>query len=214
MKQKNGQEGAGFLPRVSFLEFCERFPDKKLFTCPKEKGNPDFLTGKVLTEKTKTLGSVLQQKLAPQEKALLLLPQGLEYVCALMACFYANVVAIPTSITSLDQKEQISEKISPVLENSQAACIITNTCFQEYLQGSEAFNTVPLFNVDESVGDGSPLLEARHCAPDDLALLLYTSGSTSLPKGVMLNYRNLMSQATMGAAQWGINQESCIAAIS
>jgi polyketide synthase PksN len=210
MKPKKGQKSADSFPRVSFMEVCERFPDKKLFTFPKQKGDPDFLTGKMLAEKTKILGSILQEKLAPQGKAILLLPQGMDYVCALMACFYANVTAIPTSIISPDQKEQISEKISPVLNNSQAACIITDSYFQEYLPNNGAFSSVLLLNIDEPASVDSPRLEVRTHSPEDLALLLYTSGSTSQPKGVMLTYRNLFAQALTGADQWGINQASQI----
>jgi acyl transferase domain-containing protein/acyl-CoA synthetase (AMP-forming)/AMP-acid ligase II/acyl carrier protein/ubiquinone/menaquinone biosynthesis C-methylase UbiE len=207
--QKNDQEIESLLAQTSFLPFCRRFPEKWLFTCPKETDNPRFLTGKTLEDKIKIFGGFLQQKLRAQEKALLLLPQGLEYIGGLLACFYANVVAIPTSITSPEQQEQISEKINPILKNSEAACIITDTYFRHYLQ-SIRFDSVPIFNIDEVEETASADWEERAHTPQDIAVLLYTSGSTSQPKGVMISYRNLFSQALTGARQWDMTEASRI----
>jgi long-chain acyl-CoA synthetase len=48
----------------------------------------------------------------------------------------------------------------------------------------------------------SPRLEASHPRPDadDVALLLYTSGTTGLPKGVPLTHRNLVANTIQGRA--------------
>jgi acyl transferase domain-containing protein/acyl-CoA synthetase (AMP-forming)/AMP-acid ligase II/acyl carrier protein/ubiquinone/menaquinone biosynthesis C-methylase UbiE len=206
---KNDREIESLLAQSSFLPFCRGFPEKRLFTCPKETDNPRFLTGKTLEDKIKIFGGFLQQKLGAREKALLLLPQGLEYICGLLACFYANVIAIPTSITSPEQQEQISEKITPILKNSEAACIITDTYFRHYLQ-SIRFDSVPIFNIDEVEETASANWEERAHTPQDIAILLYTSGSTSQPKGVMISYRNLFSQALTGAWQWDMTEASRI----
>ena len=56
------------------------------------------------------------------------------------------------------------------------------------------------------------------CAPcaqhDDIGLLLYTSGTTGIPKGAQLTHRNLAFAADLSRSWWGIDQSSRLLSIA
>ncbi|MBO9699914.1 MAG: polyketide synthase dehydratase domain-containing protein [Sporocytophaga sp.] len=199
------------IPTESFLELCENhFPEKKLFIF--EKGNvaADFLTGKMLAHKATILGNILQMKLASQEKALIIMPQGLEYIYSLLACFYANVVAVPIPVSDVLRADEVIDKVTSILKDSQAKCIITDAYSQEFLKGQAEFNSIEILNAHDLAPIDAADCQERSQLPGDTAILLYTSGSTSQPKGVMISHYNLKVRALVSANQWQMNHESCI----
>ncbi|WP_226001895.1 non-ribosomal peptide synthetase, partial [Paenibacillus sp. BJ-4] len=210
MTRKHDQSWDLDIPIASFIETCRQFPGKELFTFEKEGERPQFLTGNTLLQQVRILGNVLLKELAAQERVLLVFPQGLEYISSMLACFYANIVAIPTPNTESELDERIIKKIIPIQKDSEAVCIITNTEFKAFLQTRQEFHSLRILNVDEIFQEDTADVDIkmRVPAPEDIALLLYTSGSTSLPKGVILSHRCLMNQVK--AEQWRIDRNSCV----
>ncbi len=82
-----------------------------------------------------------------------------------------------------------ADRISHVIADSQAPVILCQSRLVDRLPTSKAavlqidadarISTAPVSNPESGVG------------PDDLAYLIYTSGSTGLPKGVMVEHRNV-----------------------
>jgi long-chain acyl-CoA synthetase len=135
--------------------------------------------------------------LRPGDRVALMVPNSLELVASYLAIFKAGAVAVPITF-SLGPKE-----IKHIFDNAEPRLVIANAEFESRVSpildqretrviavGGKAFHGARTY--DELIEGGQDEFPARPRQLDDLAALVYTSGSTGLPKGVMLTYRNFI----------------------
>lgn len=190
------------------LQTAERHPNKVLFVFREGRKTVAAVTGRELSAGIAAAGTVLQQSLSAQERVLLILPQGIDFIYSLFACFYANVVAIPVPAADPGQPDLVQRTLS-LLEHAAAGTVITTGSYHERLAESIELDSINLLDVQE-ITSTKESLPVREIAADDLALLFYTSGSTAAPKGVMTTHAQLFAQADAGRQQWKITDQSCI----
>lgn len=115
-----------------------------------------------------------------------------EWAIAFLAITAMGAVAVP-----LDASSPKSELL-PLIEDSGAVAIILSQQTAHLAEGTklekrsvsmEDYEHLPLLPVDLPAPE-----------PDDLASIVYTSGTTGQPKGVMLTHRNIVSNALAGAS--------------
>jgi long-chain acyl-CoA synthetase len=111
---------------------------------------------------------------------------------AFLGCVRAGVVAVPLDVRSApDFVTRIMDRTSPKLA-------IVSRSTQAQLP-REDLDTLLLEELEELMEETAPRQEEPAAAPDDIAELMFTSGTTGEPKGVILTHRNLVSN-TLGAA--------------
>ncbi|MBI5059476.1 AMP-binding protein [candidate division KSB1 bacterium] len=123
---------------------------------------------------------------------------SIEWVVAYLAITCSRAVAIP-----LDSQAAPGE-ILHVLERSSAKLLLHSRKFADAL--ATAGRPVPCatrlltpLELDSPTGAGGD--DVLAAAPEDLAVILFTSGTTGFAKGVMLTHRNLVSDAVGSAAR-------------
>ncbi len=68
-------------------------------------------------------------------------------------------------------------------------------------------NEMPL---EGAIGEQLSEQELVTLSPDEMAALLYTSGTTGLPKGVMLSSKNIMTNLLQIVSRWQMYDQECI----
>lgn len=156
-----------------------------------------------LAERVSRLAAGLRANgLKPGGRVSILAPNSDYYFETLLATFWAGGVANPLN-TRLSQKELayvlIDAAPSLVVADSQYRAIAQDIIRQEgigapmLLMGQSAA-TESLTSLEQLIDLHAPATETCRQG-DDLALLLYTGGTTGFPKGVMLSHGNLHSAA-------------------
>ncbi|MEV7404999.1 fatty acyl-AMP ligase [Streptomyces sp. NPDC091267] len=194
--------------------WATRRPHQRAFTYvdfpdPSSAGLHSTLGWRALDSRARTVADRLAALAAPGERAALLLPQGIDYAAAFLGCLYAGVIAVPLFSPGLPGHEG---RLASVLADCEPACAITDTATAPVVAEftlDQRLPRLPVLCVDRP-GDPLPADAAPRIrpAPDDVAYLQYTSGSTRDPAGVMITHANVVANARQAIAAFGADAAS------
>jgi long-chain acyl-CoA synthetase len=114
------------------------------------------------------------------------LPNTPDFAVAFFGALRAGLVAVPVN------PEFTARELRHVLADSAAAILICSEPVREIVGGIHQ-ELPALSTVQTSVSDWRHAAPAREAGGDDLAVLLYTSGTEGRPKGAMLSHRALIA---------------------
>jgi malonyl-CoA/methylmalonyl-CoA synthetase len=157
--------------------------------------NNGSYTYQELLLKSQAIASTLLDKVSDlqEQRVALMIPAGFDYVATLWGIWQAGAIAVPLCI-SHPQPE-----LEYVITNSQASMIIADPKFEAILQPIASTHNLPLIltsNLTTEIGN-LPKIE-----PSRRALMLYTSGTTGKPKGVVTTHQNIQAQVSSLVQAW------------
>ena len=146
------------------------------------------------------------RSIASGERVAILLQNVPEFIVAYFGAIAAGCVAVP-----------VNYRLSPtevayILSDSSASVVVTTAERFEKVAVEEGSRGAGIWLLVDDRREGSlsfrdalavnPVPAPAPAAPDDVAVLLYTSGTTGFPKGAMISHRNTL-----------FNVDSCLATL-
>lgn len=188
-------------------------PDRTAFTFLVDGGGREaHLSYEQLDARSRSIAASLRASRAEGERALLLCPPGLDFICAFFGSLYAGVIAVPC------QPPRPGGSFRPlqaILADTGARYVVGTS---EVLASARGVleHTMADAHVQWLATDD----RARLAEPDDwarpdirgetLAFLQHTSGSVSRPRGVQVSHCNLLSNERMIATAFEHDEDSTV----
>lgn len=166
---------------------------------------------KELDCKARILATYFQEQGLTGLRALLLYQPGLEFIIAFLGCLYANVIAVPAYPPRGNQNML---RLQAIISDAQTTAVLTTaselTNIKAQLAGNLKSNTIKYIATDTI--ESNCLINWREPKIDNntLAFLQYTSGSTGIPKGVMISHGNLFHNERMISQAFGHSSDTVV----
>lgn len=180
----------------SLKKSAEKFPNRNAITFDNK-----YITYRELYSQVECVASnLVQDGVRKGDKVALILGNCPEFVIAYYGILLAGGVVVP--VNPIFTKNEISY----ILSNSEAKAVIANSSMEEIIESLK----VELKQIEKQYYVGSNKAEfiweqliegnSNDCeypliVEEDLAVILYTSGTTGRPKGAMLSHKNMASNA-------------------
>ncbi len=169
---------------------AKRYPDNVALICVDKK-----ITYKDLYYRALRLSELLIERgIRPHDRVFLFLENSIEFYIGYYGIVQMGAVVVPLN-TFLKEVE-----LTHILNDAKPVLIITSADKVEHFRSMPAVVTLPILTeqdmrLDEPIPVQLPDFKVHELDSDELIALLYTSGTTGLPKGVMLSSRNCMTNA-------------------
>jgi len=165
-----------------------------------------FLTGDALHESRLTYAQLDQEARAVacalakhqvnRRPVLLIEPPGLRFITTLFGCLYAGAIVVPSYPPAPRESTKTSSRFLRVILDTEPAVIVGSGKSLETAKSMVSIN-LQCVDLDSLTGQVEDDWAEPQLSQSDIALVQYTSGSTSNPKGVVLTHNNILSNISI-----------------
>ena len=181
----------------------------------------DAVTYAELDRRSRMIAAVLQDRVRPGARALLVYPPGLDFVAAFFGCLYARIVAVPVFPPRWRSPDRNLERAVSVADDARPEVVLGPAGTIEKWARAAAAGTAPCptrssrgrqHRDEAGAWVATDALDASAAGAwhdpgavggRTLAFLQYTSGSTAAPRGVMVTHGNLLHNLACAFHQAG-----------
>lgn len=126
-----------------------------------------------------------EQGVSQNDNVILYIENSVEYIIAYFSLLYIGAAIVPINIS------MNIENIEYIIKDSNAKCLIGTNFRINYLRKNIDLNDLSTIQISINEIPKAETKDFNYFTDDSVALILYTSGTTNKPKGVMLTHKNL-----------------------
>ncbi|WP_313804321.1 fatty acyl-AMP ligase [Sphingobium sp.] len=190
------------------LDHENSVPDRPALVLDMGEGPQGSLSYAELAAKVRQLAGALAARGLAHRRIALLFSAGTDFALALLACLAAGSVVIP--VAPVGRRRARLQNILGMLGDVRPDCILLD----ESMAGQFGLELAAALSGSTRYLEFATLLQEAHpftpqrLEPDQLAVLQFTSGTTSNPKGVMITHGNIIANEAMIRAAFGHGRDS------
>jgi len=173
---------------------AQKVPGKNIFYIQLDGSEIVQSYAELLEQAARILAGLRKQDLKPQDKVIFQLEHNQDIIPAFWGCLLGGFIPVIAVVpSSYSESSRSLEQLTQVWQLLEQPLIITSRVLEKSMQ------THPLKNARlgliETLKNNKPDKNDYQAQPDDVAFFNLTSGSTGVPKCIMLTHRNILSRA-------------------
>lgn len=184
---------------------ARKYPQQEAVICQGRR-----VTYQALDELVNRLANALLTRgVKQQEKVLIFMPNTLEFVVSYFAIQRIGAIVVPVNA------KFTAHELQHVITDAEASTLIVHEALWEQAKSCDCQRKIVIGPAQATAESFETLLAeasttAVVCTKDEevLSTLLYTSGTTGKPKGVLFSARNILTVAYMMATEMSFKPES------
>jgi acyl-CoA synthetase (AMP-forming)/AMP-acid ligase II/acyl carrier protein len=173
----------------------ELHPDRLAFTFLADgEDSEENLTFADVDRRARALAAELLHLGLSDSRALIVYEPGLDYLTALLGCMYAKFTAVPVYPPDAMRAARTMARLESIIEDAHPRVLLTTSSLRHWTEslcgqyeGLERVIATDQLDLGVDVPWEDPGIST-----ETVAILQYTSGSTSTPKGCVITHGNLL----------------------
>jgi malonyl-CoA/methylmalonyl-CoA synthetase len=190
-----------------------RFPADKSQTFAETDSGRLLSVGELEERAAQYAGHIRALGVAPGERVAVQVEKSIEALILYLACLRAGVIYLP--LNSAYRENEIAYFLGDAepmifIHGSKDASWAEPLCARLGVAHHFTLNEDGRGSWADNAANAASLLEIAQRSGDDLAAILYTSGTTGRSKGAMITHRNLSSNALTLHQYWGFQPDDVL----